>query len=330
MNMLLLTPFIYIHLQSFTLFYILWHFADSKTIKQGLSAMGICVSGLLSGFRAVGGETSCRDPPAAQRRDSFWCKQGSSLWWDVGRQMQTFWFFRGDRSGRSSDVSCPLILQWTLDNYGTILIHEFFWILLICFENFWDVLSFEMFWAYMNILLLTSFTFLYILLIIVNIFFIIYIANFNNILNYLTIFTFCDILHHFADSKTITQGLSAMGICVSCLLSGFRAVGGETSCRDPPASQRICWCKQGSSLWWDVGREMQTFWFFRGDRSGRSSDVSCPLILQWTLDNYGTILIHELVCYVLRIFELSWDVLSIYEHSTSYIINIHYHSFTLF
>ena len=57
-------------------------------------------------------------------------------------------------------------------------------------------------------------------------------------------------------------------------------------------------------MWVQLGREMQTFLFFRGDRSGRSSDVSCPLILQWTLDNYGTILIHELFCYVLRIFEL--------------------------
>ena len=57
-------------------------------------------------------------------------------------------------------------------------------------------------------------------------------------------------------------------------------------------------------MWVELGREIQTFWFYRGDRPGRSSDVSRLLIFLWTWDNYGTILIHELL----------WDVLSIYEH----------------
>ena len=159
-------------------------------------------------------------------------------------------------------------------DFGQLRNHSDSWIVLLCFENFWIVLRcFEMFWAYMTYEHSTSY--------------IIYI-------HYHSFTLFC-ILWHFADSKTIKQGLSAMGICVSGLLSGFRAVGGETSCRDPPASQPSCWCKQGSFLWWDVGRQMQTFWFFRGDRSGRSSDVSCPLILQWTLDNYETILINDVL-----------------------------------
>ena len=154
-------------------------------------------------------------------------------------------------------------------------------------------------WCFMSIsiLLLTSFTY------------------FCNILHYFTIFTFLEFLKHVSDSKTIKQGLSAMGIWWD--LYGFMFLAfcqvSEQSEEKLPAethhrpndgtaadASKVAPC---GGIWVELGREMQTFWFFRGDRSGRSSDVSCPLILQWTLDNYGTILIHELSWYVLRIFE---------------------------
>ena len=286
MNILLLTSltFIIIHLHCFRCFDILHIPKPSNKffLPWGFVFLACCQVSEQSEEK-LPAETR-QQPNDGTAADASKVAPCGGMWVQLGREMQTFWFFRGDRSGRSSDVSCPLILQWTLDNYGTILIHE-----LVCYVLRIFLICLEMFWAYMNILLLPSFTFIII---------------------HLHCFTMFYILSYFADSKTIKQGLSAMGICVSGLLSGFRAVGGETSCRDPPASQRSCWCKQGSSLWWDVGRQMQTFWFFRGDRSGRSSDVSCPLILQWTLDNYGTILIHEFFWILLICFENFWDVLS--------------------
>ena len=96
------------------------------------------------------------------------------MWVQLGREMQTFWFFRGDRSGRSSDVSCPLILQWTLDNYETILINDVLWA--------------------------SAFYFLHFLL---------FFTYFCNILHYLQIFTIFTFFRHVSDSKTIKQGFPA-------------------------------------------------------------------------------------------------------------------------
>ena len=61
------------------------------------------------------------------------------MWVELGREIQTFWFYRGDRPGRSSDVSRLLIFQWTWDNYGTILIHELLWESWRCFEHIWTL-----------------------------------------------------------------------------------------------------------------------------------------------------------------------------------------------
>ena len=148
-----------------------------------------------------------------------------------------------------------------------------FWECLNCFEMFWDVLSIYEHSTSYNLHHLHSLSF-----------------------SYSThCFTFFDFLQI---PKPSSKGFLPWGFVflAFCQVSEQSEENLSAETRQQPHeaadASKVAPC---GGMWIELGREMQTFWFFRGDRSGRSSDISCPSILQWKLDNYGTILINDIL-----------------------------------
>ena len=186
---------------------------------------------------------------------------------------EEFWFFRGDKSGRSSAVSRPLIFHNCSMDIGQLgIIREPFWVV----NN------------------LYFFKFLYILYIICIFIYFLYLEPVHPFI----VITFAQVQMFFGMGFLMVFVCVWWFVCIwiFCQVSEQSEQKLPAETRQQPndgtaaAASKVAPC---GGMWVELDREMQTFWFFRGDRAGRSSNVSCPLVLQWTLDNYGTILIHE-------------------------------------